>query len=494
MVAELQPFVGGKVQRIVQPDDSTVTLEIYGGPERGVGQVLLSSHAEHYRMHLVTRRYRHSPDAPAFCTLLRARLEGRFLREVTQLAGDRVARFIFEDGHRLMVELMGKHSNIILLDSEKRVVAAAKWVARSRSVRPIQPGHRYEPPPVLNSTPTLSPFAKKLVAAGGNVTGEFEPVLSVGNGAYPYSVAELGMAEVRRPTISIALEQHFDSAAPAAEAAALRHSLSAALNRVLISREAAVSDLRQAVERGNHADELQRQGELILAYGHAAAEGASLIEAFDFEGLPVAIPVDPELNFKENAQKLFLKARKAKDRLEFATEQLGRMTKERDEVARAVAAVEGAESVKEIESIHELASSRKWLHEQHHAEKAEDRPFAGHRVRDILGPGGIRVLYGENAESNDYLTLRVAKPNDIWLHVRGGTSAHVVIATNNKPERVGQEALLFAAKIAVKHSPGKHSGIVAVDYTLKKYVRKSRGAAAGSALYTHEKTLHVSQD
>ena len=101
------------------------------------------------------------------------------------------------------------------------------------------------------------------------------------------------------------------------------------------------------------------------------------------------------------------------------------------------------------------------------------------------------VLYGENSEANDYLTLRVAKPNDWWLHVRGNVSAHVVVVTRNEPEKVSREALLFAAKVAVQHSTLKHSGYVPVDYTLKKYVRKPRGAAKGAALYTHEKTLHI---
>jgi predicted ribosome quality control (RQC) complex YloA/Tae2 family protein len=104
------------------------------------------------------------------------------------------------------------------------------------------------------------------------------------------------------------------------------------------------------------------------------------------------------------------------------------------------------------------------------------------------------ILYGENSESNDYLTLRVAKGNDWWLHVRGHTSAHVIIRTGGKPESVSREAMLFAAKVAVQHSPQKHAGFVAVDYTLKKYVRKPRGAAKGTALYTHEKTLHVEGD
>jgi predicted ribosome quality control (RQC) complex YloA/Tae2 family protein len=121
----------------------------------------------------------------------------------------------------------------------------------------------------------------------------------------------------------------------------------------------------------------------------------------------------------------------------------------------------------------------------------EDRPYEGHRVRELLGPGGFTILYGETAEANDYLTLRVAKPNDYWLHLRGGVSAHVVIQTGNHPEKVQKEVLLFAAKVVVQHSPSKHAGYVPVDYTLKKHVRKPRGAPKGTALYTHEKTLHI---
>jgi predicted ribosome quality control (RQC) complex YloA/Tae2 family protein len=101
------------------------------------------------------------------------------------------------------------------------------------------------------------------------------------------------------------------------------------------------------------------------------------------------------------------------------------------------------------------------------------------------------VLFGENAESNDYLTLRVARPNDYWLHVRGSTSAHVVIVTGNHPEKIGTEHLIFAARVAVQNSASKHAGYVPVDYTLKRYVRRPRGAPKGTALYTHEKTLHI---
>jgi predicted ribosome quality control (RQC) complex YloA/Tae2 family protein len=101
------------------------------------------------------------------------------------------------------------------------------------------------------------------------------------------------------------------------------------------------------------------------------------------------------------------------------------------------------------------------------------------------------VLVGENAAANDFLLTRIAKPNDWWLHVRTGTGAHVIIRTENQPQRVPRSTLEFAARLAAQHSADKHARVVEVDYTLRKYVRKPKGAPAGFALYTHEKTLRV---
>lgn len=159
---------------------------------------------------------------------------------------------------------------------------------------------------------------------------------------------------------------------------------------------------------------------------------------------------------------------------------------------RLLESIGEADDLASLEHLKEAADRRRWLHHQAVSSKAkEDRPYEGHRIRELAGPHGWTVLYGETAEANDYLTVRVAKSNDWWLHIRGGISAHVVIRTQNQPDRVSRDALLFAAKVAVQNSPSKHAGLVAVDYTLKKYVRKPKGAPKGTALYTHEKTLHV---
>jgi hypothetical protein len=99
---------------------------------------------------------------------------------------------------------------------------------------------------------------------------------------------------------------------------------------------------------------------------------------------------------------------------------------------------ENAHTETDLRPILEEARARGWLRETaplHPAKRAEKDPFEGHRIRVHLSPDGYQVLVGENAEANDYLLTRVARPNDWWLHVRAGTGAHVIIRTNNQPER-----------------------------------------------------------
>jgi predicted ribosome quality control (RQC) complex YloA/Tae2 family protein len=104
---------------------------------------------------------------------------------------------------------------------------------------------------------------------------------------------------------------------------------------------------------------------------------------------------------------------------------------------------------------------------------------------------GWEVLLGENATSNDYLTTRVARPDDWWLHVRASPSSHVVIRTAGHPERVPPTVLREAARITAAHSESKHSSYVPVDYVLRKFVRKPRGSAPGLVTLRGEKTLYV---
>jgi len=494
VVAELQAFVSGKIQEVRQPNDNDIVLGLYASGREAM--LVLSCDPIFSRAYLVTKRPGTMTPPPAFCATLRARIEGARIADIQQIENDRILQLILETPNgafRLIAELMGKHSNLILVEPGGRVLSAAKWVGQTKSSRPIQSGSPYEWPPVLQPGSVVrSPFYRKLAEALGGEPKADSPVLSVGHGAYPASVAALGLPELKRPSISIALEQHFALEIPKHLADGLRSGLVTQLQRVVLARETALHDLGLAEEAGGKAPLWQRYGELILAYGPAAEPGRAAMKAWDYDGAEVEIKIDPDQDYKANAAKYFDKAKRAKGRMSMVRDQIARLSEDLQGVLGLIARVESAERLDALKDLQEEARKRRWLTLKVVQAKAkEDRPYEGHRIRELTGPGGWPILYGENAESNDYLTLRVAKPSDLWLHIRGSTSAHVVIVTRNQPERVQRETLEFAAKVAVQNSPSKHAGYVPVDYTLKRYVRKPRGAAKGAAVYTNEKTIHV---
>lgn len=520
---EMQELVGGRLQRIVQPSERTLSLGIYaGGKERFL---FLSCSPQFARAHLSDISIK-SGAALALPATMRGHVDGARIASIKQRGFDRILDIVLEKPvgtFRLIAELTGKHANLIFVGPDEKVLGAAHIVSQGQSVRPIHPGRRYEVPPFpqrpsalkartfeeLAESEGASPFLQSLLkakagqAAGALESelkslseivraGKFSPVQVEGIGAYPISVSPLGYDEKPAESLSNALEKHFRLLEITTAIEAVRTRLVNALNRVLLARDVALEDLRQSVEAAKNAGRLQVMAELILAFAHEIAPGQSKLESQDYEGNALLIDLDPELTPLENAQKLFAKAKKAKGRAEHVQDQKKRLNDDKIQLVGTIRHTEDAKTLEELIELEAKAKERRWLHEQRLPTKTdEEKPYEGHRIRERLGPNGFKFLFGENATSNDYLTQRVAKPNDIWMHVRGSTSAHVVIQTGNKPDRVSREALLFGAKLAVQNSTAKHSSYVPVDYTLKKYVRKPRGAKAGTASYTHEKTLHV---
>jgi predicted ribosome quality control (RQC) complex YloA/Tae2 family protein len=528
---EARSLVGAKLQKIVQPDERSLALTFHG--QGATRRLFLSASPHHPRLHLSSFEFSRPGEQPPLGAALRRVADGARVLSIRQIGFDRQAKIVLgkaDAEFQLIAELTGKHANLILVGPDGKVMAAAHAVPRSKSVRPILPGHAYEKPPfpprrpvyeardfeALNEAEGASPFLLSLLRArAGLEKGErspeawprlrdelellgytvranaFQPVEAGEWGAYPVSVAALGYEETSAESFSRAAERHFRELDRVRELEGLRSRLLAQLERVVLARDVALQELAQAEELARGAGRLQLMGELLLAYATTIEPGASRFETQDYEGEPLAIPLEPGKSPLENAHALFEKARKAKDRKGHVADQATRLEADRRALWEAIRQVREAETAAKLSALEAEFRQRRWLLTRAAPAAEKDRPYEGHRIRELLGPGGVRVLYGENAAANDYLTHRVARPNDYWLHVRAGVSAHVVIPTGNRPERVGREALLFGAQVAVRNSPAKHAGIVPVDYTLKKYVRKPRGAKPGTATYTHEKTLHV---
>lgn len=552
VVAECAPMERGRVQKITQPNPLDIVLEVHAN--RQDYRLLLSADPTTARAHLISQRGPSPTNPPAFCMALRKFLDGASVVFVRQVRFDRIIEVVLRsrDGahYRLVTEIMGKHSNIILVSPGGDIVNAIKHVSHRLSrVREVLPHRLYHLPPTTGRPnpleATLSSFQILFDRREAPVTawlsatyegispllaqelwlraeqdeqkvretffdwqaetlaGQYSPVLvrddeSHPVGAYPTPLLSVPAEnQFARDSISLTLEYVYNHAIPRAAARHASESLIGGLRKTRAATERAIGELGHAIEQGRMAERWQLFGDIILAFGRTLPEGADMLEAPDYtqEGQPtIEIPIDGTLTVAENAERYYRKAKRGKEAAGDRERQMRRLELRLTEVEAAIEATANAsEDLNAITELRARCVLKGWIGMQSTVanDKPEERPYEGRRIRTLITDDGWVILFGENASANDYLTQRVAQSNDWWLHVRAAVSAHVVIRTQNRPLAVPRSVLEQAARIAVANSPSKHSSVVPVDYTLKKHVRKPRGSPPGAALYTHEKTLHV---
>lgn len=456
---------------------------------------------------------------------------------------------------RLVAELMGKHANLVLVGEDGLVLDAAKRIGpRLNRVRTTLPGHRYVDPPAqpgrvnpLRCSPEdraaawaqmpedteaasarlmarfegLSPFlASELIlrarAASPEVAweellgaaqrGEWRPVLIRNErgetvGAYPFETLQASV-ERQSPRASLlsALDAYYLAAIPRAERDAARHEFAGQLRKALAARERRIAELQRLLAEADRARTLRQHADLLMAHAHEAPANASevvLPDDYNPGGESIVLPLDPALSAYENAQALYRRCRKLQDG---AVHAAGELARAEDEAAELRAALERLDDLPDAASVRAargamveagLLRAGAGAPATPGAARAAEADFEGHRIRRIATPEGFEILVGESATANDYLTRRVAEPDDLWFHVRANTGAHVVVRTRRKPSAVPPRVIREAARLAAAHSSARHSSIVPVDYTLKKYVRRPKGGALGQALYSNEKTIHI---
>lgn len=551
-------LVNGRVDKIQQPSPLDIVLTIRNSGENY--RLLVSADAQFPRIHLTSAKRPNPKTPPNFCMLLRKYLERGRLTNIEQVDFDRILRLKFAafDGERttLVVEIMGKHSNVILTSDSGRILGAVKLIGPKKSrYRQILPGRQYVSPPAQDKinpldiareefnemladtfpeskgtadaelTPWLtktftgiSPFAAKEAVARSkdNASGivgafvdfleavrtrEFDPVLITDDrgqtvGFYPFPSSQHPPANQHgRSSTNLVADIYYTSTVPREEFEHSKAMLVSRLRHELKARERTISSIEAGIADTADAERCKQLGELILAQPHAVQEGASeaaLIDYYDPAEPTITVELDPRLNAAENADAYFRKYQKA---VSGASALQDRLAEAGTEVKLLEKLLKGAQQVasdEQIRGLIEVAESRgiRVQPSRPPASGKQKRPFDGHRIRSIQS-SGWEILVGQNSEANDYLLTRVANPTDLWVHVKAVPSAHVIIRTNGKPDAVPKSVLYAAAELAALHSDARHSSLVPVDYTLRKYVRKPRGAPAGKVLYQNEKTIFV---
>jgi predicted ribosome quality control (RQC) complex YloA/Tae2 family protein len=565
VAAELRAVaVGGIVQKVQQPSAAELIVSVYG--HAGAQRVLLSADPQAPRVHLTQVRRENPVTPPNFCQLARKLLEGAVLTDVQMPRFDRVVHLVFRDHDggqiRLVAELMGRNANLVLVTGSDVVRAAIRTppAGSSRSLRngaPYGPPPRYtdsvdsgaivrEDDPVFRDLPSepaevqrwlqatfsgIGRFAadEVLARAGGDVAGvpaAFAALMEdTGAGRFaPHSIgSEDGLETIgvwafamqsvpagrqfARESISTALDTFGATRAGRTEAAAERTSVSKAITRELVHRRRERAGAEATRNAGERADEYERWANTLLAHLPAVVRGAASATVpdpyGDDEGATVTIPLDAAISPQDNADRLFVRARKARDGAEVAADRIEGLTEEIEALEALEAALERDAEEDDIEAVRVRlarlvgparagagAAARSGASQA--SKRPAEKPFGGHKIRTFQ-VDGHELLVGETAEANDYLTTRVAAPADLWMHVRAAPGAHGVLRTNGKPERIPDETVRRAAGVVAARSGTavKHATLVAVDVVEKRHVRKPRGAKPGAVQYQRERVFDV---
>jgi len=453
---ELAPaLAGGWIQKIYQPTARTILLEI-----RAPGQthrLLISCHQEFARLHFATAAFQNPPTPPPFCQFLRAHLQGARIDQVEQIQGDRIVQLALtakEGPCKLVAELTGKTSNLLVLDEAGRI---------QRDLNGIKDriGRQYVPP---------SRQQRERSAAGhARFSQEFPESpfpLSAAIDAHYHRAEAVSVIETVRN----------------ARAGILRKSIKKLRHRI----EAWHEDLAKAAKYKTY----DRYGELIKANIGTIRKGqtnTTVVDYFDERLSNLTIPLDSTKTPLGNMDDYFRKHRKyltaereLHPRIEEGQKELEALRQEMTAMEQGTWQPPDKPQLAGRARALSRTSGRRDRQKQHHG------PF-----RRFTSSDGLAIYVGRNARENDELTFRLAKSDDLWLHVRGTPGSHVVVRLG-KGADPPPETIRDAATLALLYSDMKKSGKGDVIYTRRKWVKKAKGEAPGAVIVTQEKSLHVS--
>jgi predicted ribosome quality control (RQC) complex YloA/Tae2 family protein len=545
-----EKILGGRVQKVLLPAPLSLGLEIYAHQERHY--LLASAHAQAARVHLAGTKLRRGVEtATPLLLLLRKYARGAYIERLEQPPFERVLH-IGLDHHEhgcttLVVEVMGRYSNIVLVDAGGMVMECIKRVGPEMSrYRTILPGQPYRPPPpqdklapsdltelrlrhIVEALPPDVPLWQGLVrglkgvspllaqemsfrATGRRDTlvGEVEkmsPLLAaigdllslLESGHWqPSVVREEGEIAVFAPyplthreghepldSISQAVEGYYADMAGEEPYGFLRQSLRQAIARGRERQQKKRRALERSLVAREEVETLRQKGEWILAYATQIAPGqAELVVELEPGQPSLTIALDPHSSPVENAQRYFKDYRKAKDGAEEIPALLAQVEWELRYLDQLEADLEMASTQPEVQEVRRALGEAGYLK----GEKRRRRPPRSQPLT-FRSPDGLTILVGKNSRQNEEVTFRRASAGDLWLHARGVPGAHVIIKSGG--QEVPEATLHQAAGLAAYYSQDRGATQVAVDYTQRRHVRRVRGARPGLVTYDHEQTLHV---
>jgi predicted ribosome quality control (RQC) complex YloA/Tae2 family protein len=256
-------------------------------------------------------------------------------------------------------------------------------------------------------------------------------------------------------------------------------------NKLIKSKERLINNISRIKDEElifERAEKYKLYAEILMSYPNLKQKKAKNIKLLDYQSNEVEIPLDENLSIIENANRYFSKSKNAKTELQIRKKRLPDLELKLMKIENAIKILNDASDTNELEKI------KKNLKNMTGIKVIEENDDVSTKFREFdLGEGFI-LYVGKNAANNDELTMKFAKPNDLWLHARGAGGSHAVLRLNSE-QKVPKNILKKAAGIVAYYSQARNAKYTPVAYTFKKYVRKPKGANTGSVIISKEEVI-----
>ena len=531
MVEELRrELVNGRIQKINQPFEQELVLQIRSN--RQSHRLLLSAHPVFGRIQLTQTTFENPAQPSTFIMVLRKYLQGALIESIEQIENDRIVEMTVSNKNEigdhiqatLIIEIMGKHSNILLVDkSSHKILEVIKHVGFSQnSYRTLLPGSSYIAPP---STESLNPFtikdeklfeilqtqettAKNLQSLfqglGRDTANELENILvsdklstfrNFFNQETKPCLTETSFSpvlfanQVGEPfaNLSDLLDTYYKDKA---ERDRVKQQASELIRRVeneLQKNRHKLKKQEKELLATDNAEEFRQKGELLTTFLHQVPNDQDQVILDNYyTNQPITIALDKALTPNQNAQRYFKRYQKLKEAVKYLTDLI-------EETKATILYLESVETVLNQAGLEEIAEIREELIQtgfirRRQREKIQKRK----KPEQYLASDGKTIIYvGRNNLQNEELTFKMARKEELWFHAKDIPGSHVVISGNLDPS---DEVKTDAAELAAYFSRGRLSNLVQVDMIEVKKLNKPTGGKPGFVTYTGQKTLRVTPD
>lgn len=530
MTEELRrELLGGRIQKINQPFEQELVLQIRSN--RQSHKLLLSAHSVFGRVQLTDTTFENPAVPNTFILVMRKYLQGAVIEAIQQVENDRILEISVSNKNEigdsvavtLVIEIMGKHSNIILLDKAScKIIEAIKHVGFSQnSYRTILPGSTYVAPP---QTGSLNPFTvgdEKLFEILHTEDLEPKRLQQIFQGLGRDTATELSgrltadklktfRSFFTSPTQPSLTEKSFsallfsDSKTPMSTLSELLDTFykdKAERDRVNQQASELIRRVENELEKNRkklgkqeeellateNAEEFRQKGELLTTFLHQVPNDQDQVELDNYyTGEKIIISLDKALTPNQNAQRYFKRYQKLKEAVKHLTSLI-------EETRATILYLESVETALAQASLTEIAEIREELVQTGFIRRRQREKIQKRQKPEkyLATDGQTIILVGRNNLQNDELTFKIAKKDELWFHAKDIPGSHVVITGNLQPS---DEVKTDAAELAAYFSKARLSNLVQVDMIETRKLNKPTGGKPGFVTYTGQKTLRVTPD